>query len=86
MKNYKIHFSEEEREAVLGIVTRSNDVIINQIEPQGVFVTIQLDDDEADMMYSALLAQIDRELRAPKETIVVVEEKFVEVNRETPDA
>lgn len=76
MKNYKIHFSEEEREAVLDIIARSNDIVLNQVEPTSAYVTIQLEDDEADVLYSELLAQIDREVRAPK-VVVVVEEKVV---------
>jgi hypothetical protein len=62
MKNYRIHFSEEEREAVLEIITRSNDVVLNQVEPLSAFITIQQEDDEADLMYAELLARIDREL------------------------
>lgn len=75
MKNYKIHFTEEEREAVLGIIARSNDIVLNQVEPLSAFITIQLEDDEADVLYSELLTQIDREVRTPK--VVVVEEKIV---------
>ena len=75
MKNYKIHFTEEEREAVLGIIARSNDIVLNQVEPLSAFITIQLEADEADVLYSELLTQIDREVRTPK--VVVVEEKIV---------
>jgi hypothetical protein len=68
MKNYRINFLEEERQPVLDIVTRSNDVILNQIEPEGVFFTIQLEDDQADAAYDAMLGRIEREIRTPKLT------------------
>jgi hypothetical protein len=76
MKNYRIHFTEAEREAVLNIISSSNDIVLNQIEPESVFITIQLDDDEADVMYGELLEQIDREVRAPR-VVVVVQETIV---------
>lgn len=83
MKNYKIHFNENEREAVLDIIARSNDTVLNQVEPTSAYVTIQLEDDEADVLYSELLTQIDREVRAPK-VVVVVEEKIVTTDGGTP--
>jgi hypothetical protein len=70
MKNYKIHFVESDREAVLNIISRSNDIVLNQVEPTAAFITIQLDDDDADVMYDSLLTRIDQELRQPE--IIVV--------------
>ncbi len=63
MKNYKVHFNEEERDAVIGLITKSNDIVLNQVEPESVFITIQLEDDEADVLYANLQTQIDREVR-----------------------
>ena len=63
MKNYRIHFSELERETVLNIISRSNDIILNQVEPEAASITIQLDDDAADVFYEGLIARIDGELR-----------------------
>jgi hypothetical protein len=65
MRNYMIHFSEAERESVLNIIARSNDIVLNSVEPEAAFVTIQLEDAEADLLHAELLAQIDREVRAP---------------------
>lgn len=78
MKNFKVHFSESEREAVLNILTRSNDIILNQLEPEAASITIQLDDDHSDLLYNDLLAQIDREVRNPPVVVVVSEEIIVE--------
>jgi hypothetical protein len=76
MKNYRIHFTEAEREAVLNIISQSNDIVLNNVEPESVFVTIQLDDDEADILYAELQEQIEREVRSPK-VIVVVQETII---------
>jgi hypothetical protein len=65
MKNYRINFLEDERQNVLDIVTRSNDVVLNQVEPEGIFFTIQLDDDQADT-----LDRIEAEVRAPRLTTI----------------
>jgi hypothetical protein len=73
MENYVIRFNETEREEVLDILSRSNDIIINHVEPDSVGITIQLD--ESDQAYRALLDQIDRELHAKQ--IIVVREVIV---------
>jgi hydrogenase maturation factor len=76
MRNYMIHFTEAEREAVLNIIARSNDIVLNSVEPEAAFVTIQLEDEEAELLHAELLAQIDREVRAP-EVVVVTRETYV---------
>jgi hypothetical protein len=78
MKNFKVHFPESEREPVLRILSRSNDIILNQVEPESAFITIQLEDDEADALYDELRAQIDRELHTPEVVVVVVETQVSE--------
>ncbi len=60
MENYVIRFTDDQREAVLNVISRSNDVIINRLEENNVGITIQLD--EADKAYVALVEQIEREL------------------------
>lgn len=60
MTNYVIRFNEHEREAVLNILSRSNDVVINTVEPTSVHITIQLEDSVP--AYDGLLLQIEREL------------------------
>lgn len=68
MNNYVIHFQEQEREAILNILSRSNDIIINHVETTSVGITIQLED--SDQAYEALLdrIRIERERQA---TIIV---------------
>ena len=68
MNNYVIHFQDHEREAVLEILSRSNDIIINHVETTSAGITIQLED--SDLAYEALLdrIRIERERRA---TIIV---------------
>jgi hypothetical protein len=63
MDNYVIHFNESERDAVINIITRTNDIVINHIEPTSVNITIQLE--RSDEAYEELLLQIERELNAP---------------------
>jgi hypothetical protein len=60
MENYEIHFNESERDAVLKIISSSNDVLVNNIKLTSVGITIQQDD--AEPIYQALLERIDREL------------------------
>ncbi|HLT74047.1 MAG TPA: hypothetical protein VKZ68_03150 [Ohtaekwangia sp.] len=60
MENYEIRFTDEQREAVMSVISRSNDVIINRLEENSVGITVQLD--EADEAYGLLLDDIQREL------------------------
>ena len=60
MENYVVRFSEHEREAVLNILSRSNDIVINNVEPTSVGITIKLE--ESGAAYGVLLEQIEREL------------------------
>lgn len=60
MENYVIRFTDEQREAVMSVISRSNDVIINRLEENSVGITVQLD--EADEAYGLLLDDIQREL------------------------
>lgn len=69
MENYRIQVEDEsERNAVLDILNRSNDIVINNIEPTGIGITIQLDD--AETAYQELLTQIENELHTPPDTII----------------
>lgn len=61
MKNYIVHFQESEREAVLNILAGSNDIIVNKVEPDNAFITIQPED--SDSIYNSLLDKLDYELR-----------------------
>jgi hypothetical protein len=64
MENFKVHFDETELETVISILSRSNDVVINTVEPDSIGITIQKDD--AKDAYYSLLDQIERELRGPE--------------------
>jgi hypothetical protein len=72
MENFRVHFDERERDAVVTILSRKNDVVINTVEPTSIGITIQKDD--AEDTYYSLLDQIDRELRGP-EGIILPERK-----------
>lgn len=63
MENYEIKFRESERESVLKILSTSNDILINNITPTSVGITIQ--QDEAEPLYHSILEKIDREVHSP---------------------
>ena len=64
MDTYMVHFEESEMEAVMDILSQSNDIVINNIEPTGIGITIQ--SDNAEDAYQALLQRIDRQVRTPQ--------------------
>lgn len=64
MDTYVIHFDETEMEAVMDVLSQSNDIVINTIEPTSIGFTIQNDD--AENAYQALLQQVDRQVRRPQ--------------------
>lgn len=64
MENFRVHFDERERDAVITILSRTNDVVINTVEPTSIGITIQRDN--ANDAYYSLLDQIERELRGPE--------------------
>jgi hypothetical protein len=67
MDNYVIHFEKDEREEVLTLLSRFNDIIINNVEPTAVGITIQQDDNEP--IYHAILEKIEREIRLPHRNV-----------------
>jgi hypothetical protein len=83
MDNYLVRFDESEREAVLNILARYNDVIINKVEPTSALITIQLDDSKP--AYDLLMEQIDRELNAPDIIIEPVNQTDQNSNTGRPD-
>jgi hypothetical protein len=60
MENYRIYFEEGEAEEIVRILGRSNDVLIDNIYPNSIGITIEKDN--ADWFYVRLLNQIDREV------------------------
>jgi hypothetical protein len=83
MDNYLVRFDESERESVLNILARYNDVIINKVEPTSALITIQLDDSKP--AYDLLMEQIDLELNAPEVTIQPVNQTGQNSNTGLPD-
>jgi hypothetical protein len=60
MKNYRIYFDGSEREDVLNILRKYNDVIIDNVDDHSVGLTIELENSE--ILYRDLMAEIDREV------------------------
>jgi hypothetical protein len=59
MKNYVIRFREEDQKTVLDLVRNfSNDIQFGHIEGTEAGITIELEDEEADEMYSTLQREI----------------------------
>lgn len=74
MKNYKIRFPETFRDDVLKLVSASNDVVVNQLEPEAIFFTIQLEDEPADAMYETLCEHV-ASLVSRRDTLVNAQEQ-----------
>lgn len=68
MENYIIQCEETEREHVLELLNRSNDIIVNNVEPTRIGITIQLDDAEA--AYQNLLNNIEAALKDRRNIVV----------------
>lgn len=83
MDNYLVRFEESEREAVLNILARYNDVIINKVEPTSALITIQLEDSKP--AYDLLLEQIDRELNTPDVIVEPFSQTDQSLNNGRPD-
>ena len=60
MQNYRIYFDESEREFVVRILRKYNDIVIDNINDHSVGLTIERDDDGA--FYRNLMDEIDREV------------------------
>jgi hypothetical protein len=54
---------------VIAILSRDNDVVINNVEPDNIGITIQ--HDQAEHRYYALLDEIDRELKGPSGVVEI---------------
>jgi hypothetical protein len=70
MKNFKLIFPEAHRETVLSMISRSNDIVLNQLEPACASITIQLEDDQADVLYSSLVSEIDARINPPEVVVL----------------
>jgi hypothetical protein len=60
MENYRIYFDENERNEIVGILRKYNDIIIDNIEDTSVGITIERD--EGGLFYKRLMDEIDRDV------------------------
>jgi hypothetical protein len=60
MENYRIYFDEAERNEVLRILRRYNDIVIDNIDDHSVGITLERDD--SGPFYRNLMEEIDREV------------------------
>jgi hypothetical protein len=59
MKNFVIRYEPTDKHSVLNLVRNfSNDITIDKVEEDRVGITIELDDEEADEMYSELSEEV----------------------------
>jgi hypothetical protein len=58
MDNYRIYFDESERNEVVGILRKYNDIVIDNIDDNSVGITIERDD--SGPFYKELMEEIDR--------------------------
>lgn len=65
MKNYVIHFDPPHHHRVIEIVRRySNDIIIDYINEDSIAITVERDDEDADVLYQGLRSEVKRQLEA----------------------
>jgi hypothetical protein len=60
MENYRIYFDTAERNEVVRILRKYNDIIIDNIDDQSVGITIERDD--STNLYRAVMDEIDRDV------------------------
>jgi hypothetical protein len=60
MENYRIYFDDRERNEVIRILRKHNDVVIDNIDDHSVGVTIERDDSGA--FYRQIMDEIDKEV------------------------
>jgi hypothetical protein len=60
MENYRIYFDQSERDDVIRLLRKYNDVLIDNVDEHSVGITIERDDDGR--FYRELMAEIDRQV------------------------
>jgi hypothetical protein len=60
MENYRIYFDAMERNEMLRILRKYNDVLIDNVDEHSVGITIERDDNGA--FYRNLMEEIDRDI------------------------
>ena len=68
MKNYVINYEPADKHSVLQLVSNfSNDVQVDKVEEDRIGITIELDDDDADRLYTKLYDEV-REMLDVRQT------------------
>jgi hypothetical protein len=60
MENYRIYFDQAERDDVIRILRKHNDVVIDNVDDHSIGITIERDDNGE--FYRRLMLQIDQEV------------------------
>jgi hypothetical protein len=60
MDNYRIYFDESERNEVVRILRKYNDIVIDNIDDNSVGITIERDD--SGPFYKRIMEEIDRDV------------------------
>jgi hypothetical protein len=58
MKNYQFHIEPREQEKVLTVLREFNDVLIDKVTDDTITFTIELENEEADALYSELQIEV----------------------------
>lgn len=59
MKNFIIHFTEDQRDGVLALLSSSNDIIINSVQTNRAGITIQ--QENADEIFDRIIHTLERD-------------------------
>lgn len=62
MENYRVYCEENEREEIMSILRKYNDVVIDNVNTNSFGITIERDD--PDTFYNNLMEEIDRDVYA----------------------
>jgi hypothetical protein len=60
MENYRIYFDPSERDDIIRVLRKYNDVLIDNVDDHSVGITIECDG--AEKFYRDLIAEIDRDV------------------------
>lgn len=62
MNNYKVHYDPPMQDKIISIVKNfSNDILIDKVEDDGVSITIELEDEESQILYKELIEHINEQ-------------------------
>jgi hypothetical protein len=69
MENYRVYYDEDHRKAVLKILNRTNDILINNIMKDSVGITIERDN--AEVLYKEITDQINKEVYQDQQNVTL---------------